>query len=127
MVAMADAVTAWALDRYLGVRRPEPTLLDPSEEQLAQYAGIYSLPLSDREIQLRDGGLVLQIHPKGGFPTRDSPPSPTPSPVRLGVCGDDHVVGLDDPMKGTEGTFLRASDGSVSALHIGSRFAPRVS
>jgi hypothetical protein len=74
---------------------------------------------------LRDGALVLQVTPKGGFPTKDSPASPTPPPTRLALCGDDRVIALDEPFKDARGEFLRGPDGRIAWLRIGGRVHAR--
>ncbi len=119
-------VVKWVLRHYLGIVEPDPVPLELTEEQLAPYAGRYSAALSDLEIALRDGGLVLQVTPKGGFPTKDSPPAgPTPPPTRLALLGEDRVVALDSPFKDSRGEFLRNPDGGIAWLRFGGRIARR--
>jgi CubicO group peptidase (beta-lactamase class C family) len=114
-----------ALREFLGIEQPDPTLLEATEQQLAPYAGRYESLLSSCDLELRDGTLVLQVTPKGGFPTKDSPPSPTPPPTRLALCGDDRVIALDEPFKDSRGEFLRNPDGSIAWLRIGGRVHAR--
>jgi CubicO group peptidase (beta-lactamase class C family) len=114
-----------ALREFLGIEQPNPALLEATEKQLAAYAGRYESLLSRCDLELRDGTLVLQITPKGGFPTKDSPASPTPPPTRLALCGDDRVIALDEPSKDARGEFLRNPDGSIAWLRIGGRIHAR--
>ena len=77
------------------------------------------------DLELRDGALILQRIPKRGFPTKDSPAAPTPPPTRLALCGADHVIALDEPLKDSRGEFLRNPDGSIAWLRIGGRVHAR--
>ena len=118
--------TKWMLRRYLGLENPEPTPLDHRDDELALYAGRYTAAGSDVEISVREGGLIVQMVPKGGFPNRDIRPPEPPPPVRAALYGHDLLVALDEPMKGTRGEFLRDADGSIAWLRMGSRAAKRV-
>jgi hypothetical protein len=80
----------------------------------------------DVDIALRDGALILQLTPQGGFPKKDSPPGPTPPPTRLALCGEDTIVALDPPFKGTRGEFLRDANGEIAWLRMGGRIARRM-
>jgi CubicO group peptidase (beta-lactamase class C family) len=118
-------ITRRALRTYLGIeeRTPEPVTL--SEERLAAYVGRYSAPLNDAELALRDGALILQILPNGGFPLKGSPAGPTPPPVRLEFCAADQVIALDTPFKDTRAEFLRDANGEVAWFRFGSRAMAR--
>jgi CubicO group peptidase (beta-lactamase class C family) len=118
-------VVKLALREFLGIAQRDPVPLEATEEQLAPLAGRYESLLSICDLELRDGTLVLQMTPKGGFPTKDSPASPAPPPTRLALCGDDRVVALDEPFKDTRGEFLRDPDGRVAWLRIGGRVHAR--
>ena len=115
-----DELTRWALGHYLGLEEPEPTPLELSEEELAPHVGRYvgAGSTSDFDLSLRDGGLVIQVILKGGFPTKESPPPPAPPPMRMAFFDVDRVVVLDAPMKGARGEFLRNPDGSIAWLRI---------
>jgi hypothetical protein len=114
-----------ALREFLGLAEQEPQPLEAGEEQLAQYAGRYESLMSICDLELRDGALVLQMTPKGGFPTKDSPAPPAPPPTRLALCGQDRVIALDEPFKDARGEFLRNPDGSIAWLRIGGRVHAR--
>lgn len=116
--ALHHEITAWALRHYLAASEPEPVLLSLPTEALAGYCGRYSAPLWDIDVRASDGELVLQITRKGGFPTKDSPPPPSPPPVRVGIYGQDRLVVLDEPLKGERGEFRRRPDGSIGWLHL---------
>ena len=114
-----------ALAHYLGVSEPDPEPIAVPGAALAEYVGRYGTPLSDRQIGIEDGSLVLQVRPKGGFPTPASKPGPTPPPTRLAFCGADWLVALDPPFKDARGEFLRGADGRIAWFRFGGRAAPR--
>lgn len=112
-------VTTWALEHYLGLKPEEPGLMERDEHHLASYAGLYTGPMTDLDLQLREGGLVLQDVPKVGLPGAElQPPGP---PMRVAFCGEDLVTVLDEPMKGAHGEFLRGPEGEIRWLRISGR------
>ena len=110
-----------ALDRVvdaLGGRKPEriSVILEPAE-----YLGTYRSPLLDAELATTDGGLQLTITSRGGFPTEDSPPMPSPPPVTVEFFERDRLFIPDGPGAGTEAEFLRGPDGRIAWLRFGGR------
>jgi CubicO group peptidase (beta-lactamase class C family) len=105
----------WILRCYLGVAEPAVEWLELPADKLAGYAGHYDAVLMALTLRVQDGELVFQLRYKGGFPTRDTPPPPSPlTPVmRLGFYDEDRVIVLDPPMRGLRGEFLRGKDGSI--------------
>ena len=122
---VTDEAVKWALRHYLGVAEPDPSPLQLTEEQLRPYVGRYVTAMSEAEISLEDGELVLQVTPKGGFPYKDSPPDPPPPPTRVAVLEDDGIVALDSPFKGARGECIRNPDGSIAWLRFGGRIGKR--
>jgi len=114
---IADSATK----HYLGLSMPEALPLDLPPEQLRSYVGKYEAAADDLEICLRDEELFLQLTPKGGFPTPDSPPTQAPPAVRIGLYAEDRMIVLDEPMKGDRGEFLRNSDGGIAWLRLHGR------
>ncbi len=110
-----------ALHEFLGLDEQDPVPLDVPADQLTAYTGRYESLGVIIDLSLRDGALVLQLTPKGGFPTKDSPAPPAPPPTRLALCGQDEVIALDEPFKGTRGEFLRDPDRIITWLRIGGR------
>ncbi len=115
-----NEVVKWALAHYLGVTEPEPLPTNAPEADLARYVGKYvgAGATSDLDVRLQDGGLVMHVHVKGGFPDKGVPPPPAPPPMRLALLDKDRVMVLDDPMKGGRGEFLRSPDGSIAWLRL---------
>jgi hypothetical protein len=120
-------ITKWALEHFCGVNEPEPPHLTLSAEQLITYTGRYTGAAADLEITVEQGTLILQDIPKGGFPTPDTPPPPADPPVRFAFVQDeDHILALDQPIKGARAEFLRDADGGIVWLRIGGRIHKRV-
>jgi CubicO group peptidase (beta-lactamase class C family) len=122
---VAARVVDWALRQYGGISEPDPTtrLLEPAE--LAQYVGRYEQPLASYDVSASDGGLVIQETEKGGFPTKDSPPPPSPPAARFAFWAEDRVLGLDPPYVGARAEFLRGAHGTLKWLRIGGRLSAR--
>jgi CubicO group peptidase (beta-lactamase class C family) len=118
-------VTRWALEQYLGLHDRDPEPLAVTVDELAAYAGHYSAAAADIDLAVQGTDLLLQLTPKGGFPTPDTPAEPAPPPVRAALCGTDAILVLDEPLKGVRGEFLRAPDGQIAWLRAGGRVMRR--
>jgi hypothetical protein len=110
-----------AIDRVvdeLGGRKPERVsiVLDPEE-----YLGTYRSPLLDAELTAADDGLQLVVTSRGGFPTEDAPPMPSPPPVPVEFFDRDRMFVPEGPGAGTELEFLRGADGRIAWLRFGGR------
>jgi len=119
-------IANWATKEYLGLALPEAVPLDLPEDALLPYVGRYDAAADTLEIYLRDGGLVVQVTNKGGFPTPDCPPMGSPPPVRAALYAEDRLVVLEEPMKGDRGEFLRNPDGRIAWLRLGGRVHARL-
>jgi CubicO group peptidase (beta-lactamase class C family) len=118
-------ISRWVYHAYLNLEEPRRVLLKLPRPQLQRYAGKYSSLMHDIILKPHQGGLMLEMIPKRGFPRRDSPPSPAPPPVRLAFSSPDRVVALDEPMKDLPGDFLYHPDGSVAWFRFGGRVHAR--
>jgi hypothetical protein len=78
------------------------------------------------ELSVSGSGFLLQRIPKGGFPNKEQSAPPPPPPIRAALIGENLLIVLDEPMKGTRGEFLRDPDGSIAWLRLGSRAHRRV-
>jgi CubicO group peptidase (beta-lactamase class C family) len=124
---LANEIVEQATQAYLGLAQPEPALLTLRDDALAAYTGKYEAALSASEITLRGGQLILQITPKGGFPTPDVPAPQAPPPVRLAFYDEDRVIVLDEPYKSARGEFLRDVEHRLAWFRFGSRLQRRLS
>lgn len=118
-------LTNWALEHYLGLQQPvlQPQSLSPGE--LQPYTGYYTAQLSDVEVTVSNGGLVLQIIPKGGFPDKNSPPSPQPPPAPAAFFAQDRVVVTEGPSKEAKCEFVRDDQGAICWFRVGGRLHRR--
>ena len=123
---LAREVARDLIRQFLGNDEPEPSEIDLDRSLLPEYCGRYSAALGDLEISLKDGKLTMQPHPRGGFPTQDTPPPRiAPEPFRIGFIGSDVIAMIDPPMREIRGEFLRAADGSIAWLRWGARIHRR--
>jgi len=118
-------VTKWALKHYLGIVEPERAHQARTPEQLAEYAGRYASTLTNVELDVRDGQLILQR--KDSDKVRDlleNPPPPEP-PSPVAFYGPDQIVGMEGPLKDLTAEFLCHADGSIAWLRLGGRLFRR--
>ena len=117
-------VAASALRHYLDATPAEEEYLRFSADQLGMYAGRYDALIDDVQLSVRDGDLVLETVRRGN-PLDTQPEPPWPPAVRLAFRGEDKVVALDPPFKGSRGEFLRHPDASIAWLRWGGRIHAR--
>ena len=117
--ALTDDVRRWAIQEYLGLEEEEPEPIESTEEDLAQYVGLYSRPFADLELGMIGGRLIAVMMYKKGFPSEDIPPPPPPPPASLGRCEEDRLLALDGPMKDARGDVIRKPDGIIGWLRLG--------
>jgi CubicO group peptidase (beta-lactamase class C family) len=115
------------LRKHLDLAAPDRVPIDVPSEQLAEYVGRYESWLVGIEVTVEPEGrrLVIQVHPKGGFPTKGSPPGPTPPPAPFAIWSDDRIVGLEAPFKGAAAEFVRDDERRIAWLRFGGRLARR--
>jgi CubicO group peptidase (beta-lactamase class C family) len=114
-----------ATKRYLGLSVAEAVPLEAPEEKLVAYTGKFEAAMGFCDMHLQDGGLILQVTPKGGFPTPESPPSQAPPPVRMALYAEDRGIILDEPMKDGRVEFIRDKDGEIAWFRFGGRVHAR--
>ena len=114
-------VTKDLVAKFLGNDAPEPAEIPMTPAQMTEYSGRYLATLGDFEIKADAVKLMAQPLPKGGFPTKDTPPGPPPPPFRIGLIGKDRVAMVEPPIKDIQGEFLRSPDGSIAWLRWGHR------
>jgi CubicO group peptidase (beta-lactamase class C family) len=122
---LCEEVADWAMKHYLGFGMPEAVPIAMAGDKLDEYVGHYIGYRETCDLSRGEGGLVLQVKSEGGFPTPETPPPPAPPPVRLAFYAEDRIVGLDSPMKGDRGEFLRDPDGRLAWFRFGGRINRR--
>jgi CubicO group peptidase (beta-lactamase class C family) len=125
-----DAVVAWALERYLGLKEQQLVAEDRTDDELAEYAGRFETVAYVLDVRPAGGALeatltyqpgTLQTLRESGQEVTDEPP------FRLGlVPGGDRYVVVGGSAAGMRGYFGRDDSGRVSVLHLGGRLATRV-
>ena len=121
-MAMAQA----ALELFLGANEPQPESFSRPESELIEFAGTYDAQAQAIELTPQEGGLRLDIHNKGGFPTPETPAQPDPQPSPAAFYSPERLMittGLD---KGTRGEFLRDKQGKIEWLRIGGRIHRKI-
>jgi CubicO group peptidase (beta-lactamase class C family) len=119
-------VTKGLVAKFLGNDNPEPVEIPMTPSQLAEYSGRYTRSQGgDIEVKTDVGKLMMQPYPKGGFPTEDTPPGPTPPPFQVGLIGEDRVAMVEPAFKEIQGEFIRNPDGSIAWLRWGVRIFAR--
>jgi CubicO group peptidase (beta-lactamase class C family) len=118
-------VVNWALKQCLAIEEGKPIARKAAPEALNEFAGRYSALLSDLLVTAKDGALEGQVIPKGGFPTKDSPPRPMEPPFPIGLSDPDRLVILDGPMKDSAIDVLRDENGRITFVRLGYRLLQR--
>jgi CubicO group peptidase (beta-lactamase class C family) len=116
-VTLGMEVTDWALDAFLGLRRPPLTPLPVSPDRLADYTGNYAFG-EDVTVRIteRDDGLQLALAaPEENIPAIDVP---------LSFVGDDLVI-LEYLGMTILSDFVRNDTGEIGWVRFSGRMAPR--
>lgn len=121
-----NQLVPWALEHFLGLADPEPTLHSRTAEQLAPYCGRYIAHMAHLDISAEGDHLRVAVTPQGGFPDKDSPPPPAPPPMSLYLVGEDRLKVTDGPQKGGRLEVIRGADGQVAWLRMGGRVHRKV-
>src|SRR5436190_454571 len=124
-----EQITRWAFEAYLGVEIKDPVPVRLGDDALAEYAGRYETIAAIADLTAADGLLIIDvtIRPEVleqlGEQEADEPPIP------IGILagdGDRYIV-PDGPAKGMKGYFTRDDSGKINGIHLGGRYAERVS
>lgn len=115
-----------ALELYFGAVEPESDTTPRPDSELAEYAGRYDAQTQSIETKPENGGMTVQLHYKGGFPTPETPPSPNPAPFSAFFYTHDRMIVTSGPEKGTRAEFLRDSQGRLEWLRMGGRIHQKV-
>lgn len=119
------AVVNWALENYLGIKRPEPKKMKVPHDRLLDYVGSYRVESSGQEFQVeaRAGGLVVRLP---AAPARNGKRAPAPPPVSMFFFDEDKAVATNGYFKGTRAEFLRSPRGKITWMRFGGRIHRRV-
>jgi CubicO group peptidase (beta-lactamase class C family) len=128
---LINLVAKTAFKAFLDLAELEIQPLDLPADRLAPYVGRYDahddlLEVSLPEADVQPARLIFHFTYKGGFPKPESPPTRPPESVRAALYAEDKLICLDDPYKDRLVDILRAMDGSITWLRLGSRIHKRL-
>ena len=115
----------WVLDLYFGIKIKPPKPLDTPQEP-GEFIGRYKIGTECFDIEVKGKNLIYHPIPLGGFPTPDTPPGPAHSPVRFAFYKQDHLIGLDEPLKDALADIIRDDKGRVEYFRVGGRAHKRL-
>lgn len=111
---------------FLGITVPLPEPVTLAQEELGAFTGRYDSALDFVDVSAADGKLVLQLTPKGGFPTASTPPPPAPPPVSAVFYAPDRILVVDEPFRDVRGEFSRRANGDMEWLRISGRVHKKI-
>ena len=115
------SVLGWALDIYFNTKLQVPKPIKTQANELKEFIGSYRIGTEAFDLKATKDYLVYHHIPLGGFPTPETPPGPAMPPMRFAFHKKDEIIGLDEPMQGSLGDFIRDKKGRVRFLRIGGR------
>jgi len=107
-----------ALKYYFGIKNRLPKSIATSKTDLREFVGKYENIEDVFRVTLGAHGLRLDIHPKGGFPTPDSPPPPAPPSTEFAFYEKDKFVVLNPAYRARLGEFVRDSNGRLKYMRL---------
>ncbi|MCZ2122335.1 MAG: beta-lactamase family protein [Anaerolineales bacterium] len=116
-----NQIAAQALKLYFGAENKTPQIFKKANNELREFAGSYRIGTEAFDLKAKDGMLIYHHIPLGGFPTPDTPPGPALAPMRFAFFAQDLALGLDEPLKGAIGDFIRNSKGKIEYFRVGAR------
>lgn len=122
--AFTSQMVAEATAQRLGLRATAPQRL-PLPPNASDYVSRYEAPADRVELRIEGDALLIKETPKGGFPTPNAPPPPTPDAVRAMFCGEDEIVIIEGISKDKRATFIRNEAGQIAYLRIWGRLHER--
>lgn len=124
-----ERIMRWAFEAYLGVRIEDPEPLHLDDGTLAEYAGRYETIAAIADLTVADGLLIIDvtIRPEVLEQLGEEPADEPPIPIGILPGDGDRYIVPDGPAKGMKGYFTRDVDGRIDGIHLGGRYAERVS
>jgi hypothetical protein len=110
-----------ALQLFLDAVEAEPAPYPRPAAELAEFAGLYDAQAQTLEISPSGGGLRVQTHNKGGFPTPETPPGPNPEPCEAFFYTPERMIVTTGTEAGTRAEYLRDEAGRITWLRMGGR------
>jgi CubicO group peptidase (beta-lactamase class C family) len=123
-----ERITRWAFEAYLGVEVKDPEPLRLTDDVLAEYVGRYETIAAIADLTSADGLLIIDITIRPEVLEQLGEEAADEPPVPIGILpgdGDRYIV-PEGPAKGMKGYFTRDTSGKVDGIHLGGRYAERV-
>ncbi len=124
-----ERITRWAFEAYLGVEVNDPEPLRLDDEALAEFTGRYETIAAIADLTADDGLLIIDVTIRPEVLEQLGEEADDEPPIPIGILpgdGDRYIV-PDGPAKGMKGYFTRGDDGRINGIHLGGRYAERVS
>jgi CubicO group peptidase (beta-lactamase class C family) len=124
-----ERIMRWAFEAYLGVRIEDPEPLHLDADALAEYVGRYETIAAIADISSADGLLIIDvtIRPEVLEQLGEEPADEPPIPIGILPGEGDRYIVPDGPARGMKGYFTRDADDRIDGIHLGGRYAERVS
>ena len=121
-----DAVVRRAMQLYFDQEIPRPEPMECSVDDLEEFVGRYERAHGDMELTILNGRLIVQMISTVRFPSQEAPLPPPGPPFSLTLAEHDRLYIQDGPARGGAWDIVRAPDGSVGWLRVGSRIFRKV-
>jgi CubicO group peptidase (beta-lactamase class C family) len=116
-----DRINAWALEKYCGLKKPEPERISLPPEELARFTGRYSRPMGASTVTAENGGLMVEtamVHPL----THEEIRMPA---VRLEAIGNNEFIATEGDYEGMRIDFVFGDGDRPRFMRFGYRLVPR--
>jgi CubicO group peptidase (beta-lactamase class C family) len=121
-----QAVTKWALERYLGASEPKPERRAATERELSEYVSKYESITANSEITRAEDTLIFSMAYKPDVMAKISDQAPPQiPPMALAMVAEDRAAVTEGPYKEMEIEFVRDSAGQVGWIRVGGRLHTR--
>lgn len=126
--SLYDPISLQALQSFLALTLDTVRPLKTPAAKLKHYAGRYVAHLTERDLRVVNGKLMLQTTNLGRFPTPTSPVhgDPVDAPVEIALYARDRAFVISDGVLGARGEFLRNARGNIEWLRWGGRLHRKV-
>jgi CubicO group peptidase (beta-lactamase class C family) len=120
--ALAREVESWFLERYAGLGRSEPPLIDLPPEALHRLAGHYRGPTSEIDVSVVDGGLRVDLTTTNQLSRQQV----TYPPQRMAPAGERRFILTDGESVGERVDFIGGEE-APTFMRFHGRLVDRVS
>lgn len=116
-----EPIINWALERYCGLKEPQPEHLAMPAAELERYSGRYARPMGSTTITVEDGGLSAVATMKNPFNDEET----TLPAFRLAPIGNDEFIAIDGDFKDMRAEFIMGDGDRPRYIRFGYRLVER--